>query len=146
MDESGRVGKGQQAAWMKLAASMPEDAMSAAPTGHHHGAEGGERGDKAGSDDGASSDGSSQQSGGHSAFSSALSANMDHEILVDSRRGKVLRKLGMLLNQVKLSKPVEAIKVQTIAALAVLLFFRLLFFVVLEITIEEEQGWVIALR
>ncbi len=146
MDESGRVGKGKQAAWMKLAVSMPEDALAAVSTSHHgrhhhHGAEGAE-GERADSDDDASSEGSSQQSGGHSAFSAALTANVDHEILVDSRRGKVLRKLGVQLGQAKLSKPVEAIKVQTIAALAVLLTIRLLFFLVIQLIIHEETGCV----
>ncbi|GAX73197.1 hypothetical protein CEUSTIGMA_g650.t1 [Chlamydomonas eustigma] len=135
--------------WEKLAESMPDEAMSIPVKRHHHhhGAHqeahgGGQKlVGEGGGDDNASEDSMSEASsanGEGSVASSAVTGEAVEEILVDSRRGKVLRKLLALLQSKEMNTPISRLKIFTIVVISLFVAIRVICFAVLVTMLNTE--------
>lgn len=142
-EEGGGAGQGD---WRKLLEAIPDEAMSMPVKHHHHlgvaaggggkegkpeggGSDGG--GNDAQSDGGSSDGGSSANDDGQGSMYSTQNETHVDEILVDTRRSKLLSKLNKLLLSLAMTDPVEKLRVYTWINLAFILIMRVICFAVL---------------
>lgn len=126
--------------WKKLLETIPDEANSMPKKSRRVGGKGGGKakdGGDGGSDggssdgsDGEGSDGGSQGDG----QSSLASSQQDHvdEILVDSRRNKLLNKLSKILIGPEMTKPIQRLKIFCIVLVLVLCVMRLACYLILD--------------